>query len=403
MGCVREYATDDQCDPACNNVMCGFDDGRCEGVRPHVVGSDAVCYSGETPSAAVVVAGEEAVCGAYAARSCCARPAEAAYMDALVGNATSSAQCRVQAECASLLAQLLCATCAPQSNTYFRTGKLRVCRREGEHIFDVCASSQFVNPATGACATVDSLYRTASAFISVYGDLALDACYGENGGAGLGTGAVVAIVVVCLLVVVAAAAVGVFFVLRHKNKDKNGGKDGAVAMGEIPDASSNMTLVPVDMMSANPDGGVIFLDGTQALASVSAAPAVAAPATAVPPGSGPAGATSSGNVSSGGVVSGVPAGAGATMMVSQNMPMMMMTAAPGTMDGMGMNTMVVPMGMTATMGAPMQAVPPMPMMAMPMMDMNGMVVMNTTTNMSQIAQQVQPPADPSSQTPSSQQ
>ena len=206
----------------------------------------------------------------------------------------------------------------------------------------------------------------------------------------------------------AVAAVVVFFVLR-RGKGGKGGKDGQVAMGEIPDASSNMTLVPVDMMSANPDGGVIFLDGAQAqaLTSVSAVPA---PAPA--PGSG-APVTSSGNVSSGGVVSGVPAGAGATMMMSQNMPMMMMT--PNTMDGMGMNTMVVPMPMTVNaMGTPtgtMQAVPampmngvaPMPMMAMPMMDINGMVVMNTTANMSQLAQQVQPPADPSQQIPTTQQ
>lgn len=401
VGCVRSYATDDVCDPACNNVMCGFDDGRCEGVRPHVVGSDAVCYSGETPART-----ESSVCMAHAAKSCCARPAEAEYMAALLSNTTTPTPCRVQPDCATLLEEMLCAMCAPQSNTYMRTGKLRVCRAQGDKIFDLCASSQFVDPATGTCATVDTLYRTASAFISVFGDLAYDTCYGESSGSGLSTGAVVAIVVVCVVVVIAVAAVVVFLVLRRSK----GSKDGQVAMAEIPDASSNMTLVPVDMMSANPDGGVIFLDGTQALASVSAAPAVAAPGAVPAPGSGAPG-TSSGNVSSGGVVSGVPAapGAGATMMVPQNVPMMMMT--PNTMDGMAMNTMVVPMGMTvntmggtptATMQAvapmPMNGVTPMPMMAMPMMDMNGMMVMNTTANMSQLAQQVQPPADPSHQT-----
>lgn len=408
VGCERAHATDDQCDPACNNVMCGFDNGRCEGVRPHVVGSTDVCYSGEAPMRT-----ESTVCAAYAGRSCCARPAEAEYMAALLSNTTASKTCRMQPECARLLEEMLCATCAPQSNTYFRAGKLRVCRAQGEKIYDMCASSQMLSPVTGACATVDSLYSTASAFIGVFGDPSFDACYGANtGGGGLGTGAVVAIVVVCIVVVVAVAAVAVFFVLR-RGKGGKGGKDGQVAMGEIPDASSNMTLVPVDMMSANPDGGVIFLDGAQAQALTSVS-AVSAPAPA--PGSG-APVTSSGNVSSGGVVSGVPAGAGAgagaTMMMSQNMPMMMMT--PNTMDGMDMNTMVVPMPMTVNaMGTPtgtMQAVPampmngvaPMPMMAMPMMDMNGMVVMNTTANMSQLAQQVQPPADPSQQTPTTQQ
>jgi len=293
-GCQVRFTTDERCDPLCDNVMCNFDNGACEGnqfIVQKAADSDGtrdICYSKQE---ARPVSEDLDICPYYTDTTCCIFDSEISYVKEKIDNSTK--KCKVESKCQNALRAVYCLACSPRSAKYFEAGQLSLCESYSLELYDMCSGSEFYNATEGKCYSVARTF-TRTTFPALFGTVSPEAekCFNGVDVAddgvdlyliiGISVGAVVLIVVIVIIIVAAV----------YHHKKKNAGP-AVIDMASI-DAANNMTLVPVDMLGNPNDGGVIYIDDAGGVAdptaSVGAAPASVAPAPNAAPVAGAGGA-----------------------------------------------------------------------------------------------------------------
>jgi len=257
-GCQTRYIKDLICDPLCNNIMCGFDNGACEGdkgkyivQRAHYKHEDReICYSRQE----VRNVGDQIdVCPMYTdSDTCCIFAQERNYVKEQLDNITS--KCKVESKCNNILRRVFCVACSPRSNNFYHAGRLQLCDDFASSLYELCSSSYFLNNVTGECTPVNKLYKSKAVFVDMFGDAVLDNCFnGDDSVAeGLSMIMIIVIAVVGAVVVVVIIVIIVAAVVHHKKKKA---ETVAIEMDGL-DPANNMTIVPVD----GNDGNIIYID-----------------------------------------------------------------------------------------------------------------------------------------------
>jgi len=254
-GCQTKYTKDAQCDALCNNVMCGFDNGACEGQQNLVQrahDSDqkaAICYSKQEVRK---VEDNLDMCPMYQDETCCVFDREKSFVKKQLD--TASKQCKIESRCKNVLNRLFCAACSPRTSEFYSGGKLLMCNDFASELYDLCSNSEFADNSTDECKVVYKSY-TVLTFSQMFGDLGVAPhCFdGVDSGP---TSPTVYIIIGAVAGVIVIAVIVVIIVVAVVNKKKKASQTTAVVGLDTIDPANNMTLVPVSM----DQGGVIYMD-----------------------------------------------------------------------------------------------------------------------------------------------
>jgi len=255
-GCPVSYSTDNECDTACNNAQCGFDNGKCESL---LNGLTDVCYDTWKPAARTLP-----VCDWYSESTCCLSYATISYVEAQVRRARNSSSCNMEPQCLSNIEKLLCAKCSPNNVNYYADGILKVCMNYAQEAWKSCTHS-YVPDGAGGCVAIDKRYTDAADWISQYGIYTFSSkeCFGaqdtnsEDGT--LSAPIIIAIVLgtVAIVAVAGAAGFAVWWFRTHKKKPPPPPLGTSVMMTQDPANQMTVMMVPDASMVPEP---VVYTD-----------------------------------------------------------------------------------------------------------------------------------------------